>query len=119
MALGRDAILKSDDLPREEVPVPEWGGTVFVRAMTGIERERFESAPDKSPNMVRALLAVMTVCDEQGNPVFGNADIPALGAKSAAALIRVAQVAMRLSKARAADLEELEGKSAPSPSASS
>ncbi len=32
--LSKEAILSADDLPREIVSVPEWGGQVYVRTMT-------------------------------------------------------------------------------------
>lgn len=110
MSLTRDSILAADDLKREEVAVPEWGGSVFVRVMTGTERERFEGAYDglKSKHQVRSLVAVLTVCDEAGKPLFTEADVEAVGAKSGAALDRVFEVATRLAKVTKADVDALE-----------
>jgi len=34
--LSRDAILGSDDLKKEVVSVPEWGGEVVIATMTGV-----------------------------------------------------------------------------------
>ena len=42
MRLSRDDILKAADNEPEEVDVPEWGGSVLVRGMTGRERDAFE-----------------------------------------------------------------------------
>ena len=42
--LTREQILQSDDLPCETVPVPEWGGEVQVRTMTGTDRDAFEAS---------------------------------------------------------------------------
>lgn len=42
--LTREAILSADDLPAETVDVPEWGGKVRIRTMTGSERDAFESS---------------------------------------------------------------------------
>ena len=42
--LNREAILAAEDLPRELVEVPEWGGAVYVRALTGAERDQFEAS---------------------------------------------------------------------------
>ena len=39
--LSKDAILAADDLPRETVHVPEWGGDVYVRTMSGTDRDAF------------------------------------------------------------------------------
>lgn len=110
--LSRDQILSADDLPKQVVPVPEWGGSVYVRTMSGTERDDFESAylKDKTKD-IRARLAVATVCDEQGNALFTPADIPALGKKSSAALTRIFEAAMGLNKLTSADVDALEGNS--------
>ena len=38
--LDRASILGSDDREIERVPVPEWGGFVFVRNLSGAERDQ-------------------------------------------------------------------------------
>lgn len=110
MALTRDQILQFDDLKREEVNVPEWGpgATVFVRTMTGSERDRFEAAFLRDRSDTRARLAVATVCDEQGKLLFTPADMPAISRKSSAALDRIFAVAMRLSRIGKEDVAEAE-----------
>ena len=40
--LSREDIAQADDIVIEAVDVPEWGGTVLVKGMTGAERDRFE-----------------------------------------------------------------------------
>lgn len=106
MTLKRDDILKAQDILTEKVPVPEWGGDVCVKGMTGTERDAFESSivssngKKTSVNMVniRAKLAAQTICDENGERLFTDADdVKVLGAKSATALQRVFEVAQRLS----------------------
>ena len=44
MYLTRDAILQATDLTFEDVAVPEWGGVVRVRGLTGTERDAFEAS---------------------------------------------------------------------------
>ena len=103
--LSRSDILKADDLPRERVAVPEWGGDVFVRALSGTERDGFEASivvtrgKDTSMNMsnIRAKLAALAMCDEAGAQLFEERDVVALGQKSASGLQRVFEVAQRLS----------------------
>src|SRR4051812_3187961 len=110
--LSRDAILGADDLKRETVPVPEWGGTVCVRTMTGAERDDYEAetyrmrgaSADNNLANLRARLCVRTICDESGQRLFTDQDIDALGKKSAAALDRCVEVALRLSKITAEDV---------------
>lgn len=97
--LDKAAILAADDLPRETVAVPEWGGEVCVRTMTGTERDAFESgllAKEGRMENVRARLVSLTLCDEQGERLFDDAEVATLGKKSARALDRVFAVAQRL-----------------------
>ena len=115
--LGRDAILATDDLPRELVAVPEWGGEVYVRCMTAAERDDWEASvvqldgTKTTANLanLRAKLVARTVCDEAGARLFSDADVSVLGAKSAAAMDRLYSVAARLSKISKSDEEELLG----------
>lgn len=116
--LSKADILKSDDLPRATVSVPEWGGEVMVRGLTGSERDAWEAETFtvtargvQSVNLrdMRARLVARCVVDEAGQRVFGDADVVALGAKSAQALQRVFEAAQRLSGLTAADIEELKG----------
>jgi len=95
MALTRSDILQADDLPpAEKVDVPEWGGTVYVRAISAMELEDFTTADN--PKNVRGRFAALTVCDADGKRIFKDEDGAALGTKSMAALNRVWAVAARL-----------------------
>lgn len=120
MALTREQILGADDLTREEVPVPEWGGTVFLRAMTGTERMRYEKLFDATAGMkALALLLAMTLCDEAGRALFSEADVEAVMGKNGALIMRLFEVARRLNRLSKQDIEELEKNSPASPSAAS
>lgn len=118
--LSRDAILQAQDLPHEDVEVPEWGGAVRVRALTGAERDAFEQSiveqrtagkPGASVKMnmrnIRAKLVALTVVDGEGNRLFTDRDADLLGKKSAAALDRVFAVAQKLSGISPEDVDEL------------
>lgn len=115
MTLTRDAILGANDIRIEKLAVPEWGGEVYVKGMTGSERDRFELSimqirgKSQTINMqnVRAKLASVTVCDEKGNLLFAQADIEVLGGKSASALQRVFNLARHLSGLTDEDVKEL------------
>ena len=115
MRLSRDDVLKADDLVTEEVDVPEWGGTVLVRGMTGRERDEFElSVMDQRSGRAnlangRAKIVIRCTVDDDGKRLFDAADVDVLGAKSAAALDRVFAVASRLSALGPGDVEELAG----------
>lgn len=118
--LSRDQILAADDLPRAEVAIPEWGGSIFVRTMNGSERDRFEAAHLKAPGVdFRARVAVACACDDQGAPLFTAEDIPALGAKSSAALTRIFEAASKLNRMSDQDYDQLGKDSSANRSASS
>lgn len=113
--LGRDAILQVVDVETVDVQVPEWGGAVRVRGLSGADRDRFEASivEQRGRKMrtnlqnVRARLVALSVIDEQGQRLFADSDVRALGEKSAAALERVFSVAQRLSGLSDGDVEEL------------
>jgi hypothetical protein len=117
--LSADDILSAVDLPREEVAVPEWGGTVLVQGMTGTERDRFEASmlddkmsgvtKDRALDNYRARLAAACLVDESGKRLFQGAAVKRLGEKSAQALTRVVEVASRLSGLTDDDATELQG----------
>ena len=125
--LTKSAILAADDLKNEDVDVPEWGGTVRVRAFSGRERDAFEASlvrgdgKDRKVDLtnMRARLVALTVVDESGQTVFTHDDVDLLGAKSGAALDRVFSVAQKLNGLSGADVEELTKNSSGAPSADS
>ena len=113
--LTRDEILGASDIKTEDVHVPEWGGTVRVKGLTAAQRDRFENASisqrgrsvDLNLANIRARLAAMSIVDETGATIFTDADIRALGDKSAAALDRVFEACSRLNGIGEDDIEEL------------
>ena len=103
--LSRQDILIAKDLKHEDIEVPEWGGLVRVRGLKGVERDEFESSivvtnPDGTTRVeskaMRARLVSLTAIDDRGVRLFTAEDVVTLGQKSAAALERVFDVAMRL-----------------------
>jgi hypothetical protein len=115
--LSKDQIFNVNDIPVEDVSVPEWGGEVRVRGLTGTERDRFESdslmnrkgSQEVNLKNLRARLIVACAIDESGQPLFTLGDVMRLGQMSARALTRVFAVAQRLSGMDDEDLNELTG----------
>ena len=113
--LSREAILAASDIQEEIVPVPEWGGEVIVRGLSGTQRDQFEASVVKQKGKstelnlknVRAKMIALSVVDEHGNRIFSESDVAALGAKSARALQRVWEKARELSGLSDEDVEEL------------
>jgi hypothetical protein len=109
--LDRESILQADDLKKERLSMPEWGGDIFIRTMTGAERDAFEEEVivngKADAKNIRARLCVRVIVDEDGNRIFSDSDAEALGSKSTHALERVADVAQMLNSMTDNDVEEL------------
>lgn len=112
--LSKAAILAADDKKTITMDVPEWGGSVVIRVMSGTERDRFEAEfvnGNKSVDMVRAKLVAKCLCDERGDRLFTEQEIPSLGEKSAAVLDRLFTACMKHNRFTKDDVEELAGNS--------
>ncbi len=99
--LSLSDIIDANDAKIVDVEVPEWGGVVSVRAMTGTERDAFESsmvaAKERSgglPPNLRAMFLSHALCTADGSPLGISAE--ALGKKSGAVLDRLFKVAQTL-----------------------
>jgi len=113
MLSAKDILDAGDTKERQRVEVPEWGGHVYVKIMTGAERDRWElSATEqlKTPTTanIRATLCLFTICDNKGERLFGDDQLGELGQKSAIALERVFQAARKINRINDNDVEELE-----------
>lgn len=109
MTLTREQILEADDLRMEEVMVPEWGGTVWVRGMSGAERSMVEEYTASHPGReaLRAIVTATCTRNEAGERLFTLEDVEALNDKNGAALQRVFEAASRLSSMLPAAAEKL------------
>lgn len=117
--LSRDDILLADDIAYETVDVPEWGGPVRVKSLSGTERDEFEASVTQMHTVrgrqeqtvvlrnVRAKLAVRCIVDADGERMFHDSDIGMLGKKSAGALDRVVEACQRLSGLTDEDVQDL------------
>lgn len=102
--LDRAAILTAEDIEHRIVPVPEWGGAVRVRGMTGSERDSYDA---ESYRMGQAGAAAITdfrvrrvarcLVDADGKRLFTDADVVALGKKNGAVIDRLDDVVAELS----------------------
>ena len=113
--LTRDKILKADDLPLERVEVPEWGGVVYMRVLTGKQRDEIEQlATDRKAakrfecKELIARLVAMSLCDKKGKLLFGgHDDAIKLNEKSSAVITRLFRIVQRISKISDNDLKEM------------
>ncbi len=104
--LTREAILATPALPTQDVAVPEWGGSVRVKALTARALDQVESrlsarrkAGDETPLNARAEYLVASLVGEDGEPLFASIDdVVALGEKSGFAVDRIFDVVIALNK---------------------
>ncbi len=109
--LSREAIFGAVDLETRPVEVPEWGGTVYVRTMSGLDRDEFESTAARLresgdlKRLSRALMVACFACDHAGARLFTLDDLEAIAAKNGVVLGRIATAGLKLNKL---DDEEVE-----------
>lgn len=114
MALSKSKILSANDTKLDKVHVPEWGDDVYIKTLSGTDRDQFEDAysRDRMKNF-RARFLTLTLCDEDGDRLFADEDVDALGKKSAIVLNRLFEKAWALNAFRGEDVDAL-GKDSPS-----
>jgi hypothetical protein len=113
--LSKDAIWQTDDRQFEDVYVPEWNGSVRLKGLTGAERDAFEAASVKqvgntaqlNKRNFRARLVALCAINENGEPLFEPSDVIHLGQKSAKALDRLFDSALRLNGMSPNDVDKL------------
>ena len=114
MALSKEQILGIRDIKIEELYIPEWEDTVYVKTMSAEERDKFEEAifvregNKRKADLVglRTKMCAFVLCDEQGNRLFTEDEVQALSHKNANALTRIFEKAQEMSKMREGDLED-------------
>jgi len=111
--LTAEAILSADDKRIVSVEVPEWGGIVYLRTITGRERDEFESAAldaSKRGDLrgLRAFLLALCICNEDGERIFKDDDAPKLAQKNAAVLDRLFTRAQELNALTERDINEIQ-----------
>jgi len=112
--LSKEDILGALDLSAITVEVPEWGGEVKMAPMTGYERDTIDTdvANDKMATInLRARVVGYCIVDDDGNRVFNNNELAALGKKSSKVLNRLFEIARNLCGMTEEDVKELEGNS--------
>ena len=113
--LTGEQILEAADRPTRDVAVPEWGGIVRVRGLDGTGRDEYfasmakirDGRPYLDTENATAKLVARCIVGADGEPLFTQQDVHALGRKSGAALDRVFSLAQSLSGLTDEDMAEL------------
>ena len=96
--LNAESILAAEDFMFAEVDVPEWGGKVRVRSLSGSQRTMIKKAVEnKDTDDLEELITVMSVVDDDGKRILQRKQIPQLKEKSTAPISRIAQKVMEIS----------------------
>ena len=112
-------------MPLVTVEVPEWGGSVWVRMLSGLELETLETRIDAQlkagdAGQARALYALIVgtcLVDQNGQRLFDTEDSKQLASLAGPALKRIAQAASRLNGILESDVDSAKKNSSPTPAA--
>lgn len=115
MALNKAKILAATDTKvSDPVEVPEWGGQVYIKTLTGTERDQFEESYSQNKmKAFRSRFLVLTLCEKNGERLFSDADVDALSQKSSLVINRLFEVAWDFNAFSQNAVESL-GKDSPS-----
>ena len=97
MPLSKSQIISANDLKHAEHDMTrEWGGTVYIRTLTGSERDQFEEAySEQKMKNFRARFLVLAICDEKGERLFEDNEIAMLGKKSSTSINKAFEAAWK------------------------
>ncbi len=108
-------------MPREVVPVPEFGPGIelILQGMSGTERDAWEKSlvigrgkrRDVNTENVRAKLVVRCLVDEHGSRIFSDGEAIVIGTWRVDVLNRLYEIAQRLNGVSDADVDELKNAS--------
>jgi hypothetical protein len=112
---AKDVFDVAVDITTELVEIPEWGGAVYVRGLTALERDDLEQSclegkgRNQRVNMrnLRAKMAIMSTVDAEGTPLWDDGDVERLTRKSAKALDSIFKKAQLLSGMSDEDVDDL------------
>lgn len=110
--LSKADILGAADLKTVDVSVPEWGGVVTLKTMTGAERDEFEASLSSSTDAkmvdgkavsvkvdlrgLKVRLLSLTIVDAEGALLFSKADVADLLEKNGGVIDRLFQECQKL-----------------------
>lgn len=97
MALSKAAIFAAKDTKvSAPIPVPEWGGDVYCKTLSGTERDAFEeSYSENKMKQFRCRFLVLTLSDDKGERLFDDSETTDLGKKSSVVINRLFDVAWK------------------------
>lgn len=117
MSLTREQILSNKSFRSKVIEIPEWGGEVRLKAMSGADREAMEAAVyedvggkmqlKKGVSYIAEML-IRTWCDDDGNLLFKPDEINLIQEKDAVILARIFKVATEVNGLSGEEEREIE-----------
>lgn len=114
MALTKDDIAAARDVTPEPYEVPEWGGEVYLRPLTGADRAaagaRSKGASDSADKLsaLNAWFLSKALCDESGRMLFADEKEAAiLLTKNGAVIERIVKEVLRRNRMTQESADEL------------
>ena len=101
MGLSKSSILAAinaaSDIKVEKLSVPEWKTDVYLKVLSGTERDAFEASySDEKMKNFRVRFLVLTLCDEAGERLFDDEQVTILGKRSALVINRLFEASWKL-----------------------
>lgn len=91
------AINAASDIKVEKLNVPEWKTDVYLKVLSGTERDAFEAGyTDQRMQNFRVRFLVLTLCDEDGDRLFDDEQVALLGKRSSLVLGRLFEASWKL-----------------------
>ena len=94
--LTREEINHAEDHTSTTVEVPEWGGTVRIRTLSGNELESmYAAASAEGHSRLYGPMLVRCLCNEDGGRLYSDEEMDELMDRHAAVLVRLYEEAVR------------------------
>ena len=94
--LSASEILAAQDIETVDVDVPEWGGTVRLRAMSGEEAAKFVDSLGGKTSTSAVKVVMLCAINEKGDPLFSEEQLELLKKKSLRAILRLQKEVLRI-----------------------
>jgi hypothetical protein len=94
--LSASEIMDAKDIETIDVDVPEWGGFVRLRALSGEDALKFVEMVQKDSSGAAMKIVALCAIDDRGEPLFSLDQVEQLKRKSMKALMRLQKEALRL-----------------------
>lgn len=110
-----EQIFEADDTPRENVPVPEWGGEgafIPIEGFTGMQRAYFQKKREEGTLTDEDFIEEMIVAcakNSDGQPLFNRQHIAELKKRSAKVTARLMAACLRVNGLDDTAIEVTEG----------